>query len=116
DADDRYIARRLHEVGAVDDVVPEVAELAEIAVHPRDDRRGIRIDVEIVLVDPGWRRVRHAPAEWLGDAERPHPDTRKRVPAFVQGVVLQLPLGPEDTDMGTARKVEAGVKDGRGSE
>ena len=63
DADDGDVGRRLHQIGGIDDVVLQVGQLAEIAVVPGDDRAGIRIDVEVVLLDFGLRRVGEAPAE-----------------------------------------------------
>src|SRR5690348_9813064 len=63
DADDGDVGRRLHQIGAVDHVVPEVGELAEVAVEFGDNRPRIRIDVEEALFDSGFRRVRKTPAE-----------------------------------------------------
>ena len=74
DADDGHIRGRLHEIGRVDDVLAEIGELAEVAVHPGDDGRRIGVDVEIVLVHRGLRRMRHAPAERRAHPERLHAD------------------------------------------
>ncbi len=62
-ADDGDVGRRLHQIGAVDDVVLQIGELADIAVVTGDDGRRIGVDVEIVLLDLALGRVRETPAE-----------------------------------------------------
>src|SRR4051812_43021624 len=62
-ADDGNVGRRLHQIGAVDHVIPEVGELAEITVELGDNRPRIRIDVEEALFNSGLWRVRKTPAE-----------------------------------------------------
>src|SRR4051812_49490740 len=60
---DGDVGERLHQVGGIDDVIPQVGQLAEIAIAPGDDCARIRVDVEVVLVYPHLLRVGEAPAE-----------------------------------------------------
>src|SRR3984893_5254401 len=84
DADDSDVARRLHQVGGVDDVVLQVGELADIAVVPGDDRGGVCVDIEVVLVylDPGG--VGEAPTERGALAKGRDPHARVGIPALAQ--------------------------------
>src|SRR5580693_10683340 len=73
DADDSDVARRLHQVGGIDDVVLQVGELADIAVVPGNDGRRIRVDVEVVLVYFCLGVMGEAPTERNALAKRGHP-------------------------------------------
>ena len=106
DADDGNVGRRLHQIGAVDDVVLQIAELAEVAIEAGDDGRGIGVDVEIVLIDLGRRRARKAPAERHGFAHRGDADARIGVPALEQRAGLLRALGPEHAEMALAGNIE----------
>src|SRR3569832_158075 len=62
DANDSDVDRRLHRVGSVDDVIPQVRELADIAIVPGNNRACIRIDIETVLLDFRLLDVGETPA------------------------------------------------------
>src|SRR5580693_8314250 len=99
DADDSDVARRLHQVGGIDDVVLQVGELADIAIVPGDDRGRVRVDVETVLVYFHRRRMGKAPADRGALAKRRHPDAGIGVPALEKRPGLLNPLGPEYPQM-----------------
>src|SRR5882757_5870338 len=60
-ADDGDFGRRLHQIGGIDDVVLQVRQFADITIVTRDDRRRIRVDIEIFLIYLDLRRVGNAP-------------------------------------------------------
>src|SRR5437762_2714076 len=63
DANDRDVGGGLYEVGGIDDVIFQVAEFADVAIVPGDDRPCIGIDVDVILIDPDLRRAGVSPAE-----------------------------------------------------
>jgi hypothetical protein len=69
------VGRRLNQIGGIDDVVLQVGMLADIAVKPRDDGGGVRIDIHVVLVNPGVGLVGQSPAErgFIGQFAHSHP-------------------------------------------
>ena len=113
-ADDGDLGRRLHQIGGIDDVVLEVAELAHVAVVPGDDGGRIRVDIEAVLFDPGLWRARVTPAKRRGLAKRRHPDPRVGIPALEQRSGLLGPLGPEHAEMAFSGYIKPGMHHGQG--
>src|SRR5712671_7546432 len=81
-ADDGDFGRRLHQIGGIDDVVLQVRQFADITIETGDDGGRIRVDIEMVLVYFGLRRVGDAPAERSDLSKRRHPDTRVGIPAL----------------------------------
>jgi len=115
-ADDGDFGRRLHQIGGIDDVVLQVLQFADITIVTGDDRGRIRVDIEILLIYFGLRRMGNAPAECRCLSERRHAHARVSVPAFEQRSHLLGPLGPEDAQMTLAGNFKSGVHNGYGSQ
>src|ERR1700716_1380539 len=113
---DRDVGRRLHQIGGIDDVVLQVRQFADITIETGDDGGRIRVDIEMVLVYFGFRRVGDAPAERSDLSKRRHPDTRVGIPALEQRSHLLCPLGPEDAQMAVAGNFKSGVHGGYDSQ
>src|SRR5258708_14870436 len=115
-ADDRDVRRRLHQVGRIDDVVLQIGELADIAIVTGDDRGGIRVNIEVVLVYFRLLRVGEAPAERIGLSKGRYSDTRVGIPALEQRSDLLSALGPGHAQMVFPGNTKPGMQAGCGSQ
>ena len=113
-ADDGDFGRRLHQIGGIDDVVLQVRQLADITIVTGDDRGRIRVDIEMLLIYFGRRRMGDAPAERRCLSKRRHSHARVSIPALEQRSHLLGPLGPEDAQMTLAGNFKSGVRNGYG--